>query len=225
MNYSKHFFALLTLVALLFAGCQKSGDINSPVDDQLGKGANWETGYNGLTFGNLPQTVDLVAGQFYKVGSVSVSKDMSGNLVVSYNLSAGLNGYITEVHVDLASAQVSNPPTGFNVNSSKSPVFGNFDSKNYAKVFSNSDKTVSVTFPAADLPGLLGVASINASTKFFIAAHAGVCYESAGGSVVTGTGLCPEWTGGVWPLTALSKRCKLYINCWTLSCIYQLRHG
>jgi hypothetical protein len=172
-------FSFLAFFSLIFIGCQSTENISGP--DDLSKPGpvvfNWGDP-------SASTKVDLVAGQTNEVGFVEVAKTAGGGLKVTYSLT--VTGKIDEVHVDLTL-----DPTNFTVNSEKSPVFGNFDSKTFGATISGvGGSEVTVEFSYDQLLKALGVQSISAGTKIYIAAHSGVCVET--GEFVA-EAVCPDF--------------------------------
>jgi hypothetical protein len=165
-------FSFLAFFSLIFIGCQGTEDIIAP--DDLSKPGPFVWG-NPTT---IPSPVDLIAGQFDKVGEVEITSDGT-NLMFKYVLNEGCE--ITEMHIDLAYA-----PTDFHVNKNNSPVFGNFDSKNYAS-FDYEEYTV--TFNATGLANALGAAPVDGQT-IYMAIHGVVCCPT--GEVTEA--VCPDFT-------------------------------
>jgi hypothetical protein len=196
MKYSKHLFVFVALFGLFFYGCQGTEQINSPLDDQMSKGVSWGNPTSMGDLGSGPIQVELIAGQFYKVGMVKVEKYMGG-LKITYNVTVA-GGYMTEVHVDLAATADGNSTTGFHVNKQGSPQFGLFD----RNIGVSNENSVEVVFTFDELKAALGVANLNDDTKFYIAAHSVVCYPVGGGSV-SGTACADFPSSGM--LTALPR--------------------
>jgi hypothetical protein len=197
MKYSKYLFVLVALFGLFFYGCQGTEQVNSPVDSLI-KGADWGT--PPTTLGDLdggPKEVELIAGQFYKVGMVKVEK-YDGGLKVTYNITVA-NGYMTEIHLDLASTANDNAITGFHVNKQMSPRFGHFD----RNISLSNVTSKEVIFTFEQLKTALGVTTLNDNTPFYIAAHAVVCFPMPG-TGTTVNGICPEWASSNQMLTLLA---------------------
>jgi hypothetical protein len=180
------FSSFLLMIAFVIGGCQGESEMISPNEDLSKKPIVLVWGDPDPISENC---VELVAGQHDVVGEVCVEK-IGDDLKITYTLS-GEDSKITEVHVDLASELSNDPVTGFHANKKGNPQFGHFD-KSYDFGEGTSDP-VEVYFTYNELKAALGVSSITAGTKIYIAAHSGVC------SPEEGTGdpiLCPDLPDG-----------------------------
>jgi hypothetical protein len=178
--------SFLLLIAFVIGGCQGESEMISPNDDLLKEPIVLVWGDPDPISGNC---VELVAGQHNVVGEVCVEKVGDG-LKITYTLS-GEDCKITEVHVDLASELSNDPVTGFHANDNGNPQFGHFD-KAFEFGVGTSDP-VEVYFNYDELKAALGVTTITAGTKIYIAAHSGVCCPEEGtGDPI----LCPDLPDG-----------------------------
>jgi hypothetical protein len=181
-------FSVLAFFSLILVGCQSAEDLSGPgeLNKQPTPTVNWE---DPLSLGTLPVEVELIAGQFYKVGMVTVEK-YEGGIKVIYNVDAP-EGVINEVHVDLASELSiwsSENLKGFHTTKDGSPQFGQFDHKQYGTITVVGPNIVEVVFTEANLKLALGVEDLSADTEFFIAAHSVVCWD--GGDPTEA--ICPD---------------------------------
>jgi hypothetical protein len=182
--------SLFALLFLFLAGCQKSSDVTSP--DNLNKPVPPPVYvYNcdpvAISAGGTA-TVDLIAGQHNPVGTATFTLDGSG-LHVLYDLNAGV-GFMTEVHIDFASALNNDAAHGgFHANSTGNPQPGQFD----VNVTLNPvDSSFSLDIPLATLKSYINPANPPATvTHFYIAAHGVVNYYATGGA-----GTCPTLVNG-----------------------------
>ena len=170
-------FSFLAISSLLFVSCQSSENITSPTSD-LNKpdppSCDWGTPPTAVNIGNAGEetVIDLVAGQHYIVGSVTVVQDGS-NLIITYNTDEGC--IIEETHLMV----VANPED-FIVNSGCNPKVGQFPDGEEG-VNGNSAGPYTVPIPEGVEGGMV-----------YIGAHAVVNCECDGEGSSEAT-LCPDW--------------------------------
>jgi hypothetical protein len=135
----------------VFAGCQSSEDLTSPVSEELEKRGGHNNNCSIVpvnTIPGAPTCVELVAGQHTVVGNVCI-ETVGSNLKVTYNITE--NGWvITETHL----AVVGNPDH-FPRNNNGNPKVGHFPFKGTH----NNVNSVEYLVPINNLPSQIYVAA------------------------------------------------------------------
>lgn len=179
-------FLIIFLFGLIFFGCQSAEDITSPVD-QLNKknGVNSQTQITPVnTVPGQVTTVELVAGQHYVVGNITIQTSGS-NLVIKYNITE--SGWsITETHL-----AVVGDPNDFPRTSNGNPKVGNFPYKGTH----NNVNEVEYSVPIGNLPATVYVAAHAVVENCETIPSVNICPDFPANSTLT-----PTWTPSDAPL-------------------------